>query len=190
MTLRQQRPAATPGTQRFPRPAFASRTRSLPRSADPVVPNRAPGITDETCDIPRLSGRLLRALYRRSGDGGAPGSQIERFLAPSGLAILMWSIRKPNSPLLPRAGGRGSGDLSGVDVLASPCAPSPVSAIRTPKLPLLPQGEKGVRGMREKERRDVAACSSHAGAIIIHHCGTGAPDPSPAPRAADRLPQA
>ena len=28
--------------------------------------------------------------------------------------------------------------LTGVDFLASPCVPSPVSAIRTPKLPLLP----------------------------------------------------
>ena len=188
MTLRQQRPAATPGTQRFPRPAFASRTRSLPRSADPVVPNRAPGITDETCDIPRLSGRLLRALYRRSGDGGAPGSQIERFLAPSGLAILMWSIRKPNSPLLPRAGGRGSGDLSGVDVLASPCAPSPVSAIRTLKLPPSPTRGEGGRGDEGKR-------ASGCGRMLLtcrcdHHSGTGAPDPSPALRAADRLPLA
>jgi hypothetical protein len=37
--------------------------------------------------------------------------------------------------------------LTGVDVLARPCVPSPVSAIRTPKLPLLPVWEKGVEGM-------------------------------------------
>ncbi len=35
-----------------------------------------------------------------------------------------------------------------VDFLASPCVPSPVSSIRTPKLPLLPLWEKGVVGMR------------------------------------------
>jgi hypothetical protein len=33
--------------------------------------------------------------------------------------------------------------LTGVDFLASPCMPSPVSGIRTPKLPLLPSWEKG-----------------------------------------------
>jgi len=40
--------------------------------------------------------------------------------------------------------------LTGVDFLASPCVPSPVSAIRTPNLPLLPLWEKGVGGMRGK----------------------------------------
>jgi len=40
--------------------------------------------------------------------------------------------------------------LTGVDFLASPCVPSPVSAIRAPKLPLLPLWEKGVGGMRAK----------------------------------------
>ena len=37
-----------------------------------------------------------------------------------------------------------------VDFLASPCVPSSVSVIRTPKLPLLPVWEKGVGGMRGK----------------------------------------
>ena len=37
-------------------------------------------------------------------------------------------------------------DLTGVDFLASPCAPSAVSAIRKPKLPLLPLWEKGAGG--------------------------------------------
>ena len=37
----------------------------------------------------------------------------------------------------------------GVDVLASPCVPSPVSGSRTLKLPLLPVWEKGAGGMRE-----------------------------------------
>ena len=43
-----------------------------------------------------------------------------------------------NTNFQPLVGERGRGTLTGVDVLASPCAPSPVSAIRTPKLPLLP----------------------------------------------------
>ena len=38
--------------------------------------------------------------------------------------------------------------LTGVDVWAGLCVPSPVSAIRTPILPLLPLWEKGVGGMR------------------------------------------
>jgi hypothetical protein len=38
--------------------------------------------------------------------------------------------------------------------LASPCVPSPVSAIRTPKLPLLPLWEKGAGGMRGKGARE------------------------------------
>jgi len=36
----------------------------------------------------------------------------------------------------------------------SPCVPSPVSGIRTPKLPLLPLWEKGVGGMRGNGARD------------------------------------
>jgi len=36
--------------------------------------------------------------------------------------------------------------LTGVDFLASPCVPSPVLAIRTPRLPLLPLWEKGAGG--------------------------------------------
>jgi hypothetical protein len=39
---------------------------------------------------------------------------------------------------------------SGAGFLGSPCVPSSVSGIRTPKLPLLPHGEKGVGGMRGK----------------------------------------
>jgi hypothetical protein len=44
--------------------------------------------------------------------------------------------------------------LTGVDFLASPCVPSPVSAIRTPKLPLLPVWEKGVGGKRGNRARE------------------------------------
>ena len=38
--------------------------------------------------------------------------------------------------------------------LASPCVPSPISVVRTPKLPLLPLWEKGVGGMRGKGARE------------------------------------
>ena len=59
-----------------------------------------------------------------------------------------------NTNFQPLVGEGGRGMLTGVDVLASPCAPSPVSAIRTPELPLLPQGEKGVGEMRAKGARE------------------------------------
>jgi hypothetical protein len=42
--------------------------------------------------------------------------------------------------------------LTGVDVWAGLCVPSPVSAIRTPILPLLPLWEKGAGGMRGYRR--------------------------------------
>jgi|GEM_PF-1114159 len=48
----------------------------------------------------------------------------------------------------------GGGMLTGVDFLASPCVPSPVSAIRTPRLPLLPVWEKGAGGMRGNGARE------------------------------------
>ena len=56
----------------------------------------------------------------------------------------------PFNPLWEKGVG---GMLTGVDVWASPCAPSPVSAISTPKRPLLPLWEKGVGGMRDKGAR-------------------------------------
>jgi hypothetical protein len=40
--------------------------------------------------------------------------------------------------------------LTEIDVLASPCAPSPVAVIRTTRLPLLPVWEKEVGEMRGK----------------------------------------
>jgi hypothetical protein len=51
--------------------------------------------------------------------------------------------------------------LTGVDFVASPCAPSPVSAIRTPKLPLLPVWEKGVGGMRGKGAQECRKWDAH-----------------------------
>ena len=56
---------------------------------------------------------------------------------------------RPDSPFSP-CWRRGL--LTGADVLASPCVPSPASAIRTPTLPLLPVWEQGARGMRGKGR--------------------------------------
>ena len=55
-----------------------------------------------------------------------------------------------NTNFQPLVGERGRGTLTGVDVLASPCAPSPVSAIRTPKLPFSLCGLK--RGKRDAHR--------------------------------------
>ncbi len=57
----------------------------------------------------------------------------------------------------PRRAGGGDAcapQLTRVGFLASPCAPSPISAVRTPKLPLLPLWEKGVGGMRGKGARE------------------------------------
>ncbi len=56
-----------------------------------------------------------------------------------------------DSPFSP-CGRRGL--LTGGDVLARPCVPSPVSGIRTPRLPLLPLWEKGVGGMRGNSARE------------------------------------
>jgi hypothetical protein len=56
-----------------------------------------------------------------------------------------------DSPFSP-CGRRGL--LTGGDVLARPCVPSPVSGIRTPRLPLLPLWEKGVGGMRGNGARE------------------------------------
>jgi hypothetical protein len=53
--------------------------------------------------------------------------------APASPALV---IRMPHHPLLPL--------LTGVGFWGSPCVPSSISGIRTPKLPLLPLWEKGV----------------------------------------------
>jgi len=52
-------------------------------------------------------------------------------------------------------------ELTRVDFLASPCVPSPVSAIRTPKLPLLPVWEKGAgdEGQRRTGMQNIAHLS-------------------------------
>jgi len=58
--------------------------------------------------------------------------------------LSFWASGRPNSPFSPR---RRRELLTGVDVLASPCMPSFVSGIRTPRILLLPLREKGVGGM-------------------------------------------
>ena len=58
----------------------------------------------------------------------------------------------PTLPLRPVWEKGGGGMLTEVDVLASPCVPSPVSGIRTPNLPLRPVWEKGGGGMRGQTR--------------------------------------
>jgi hypothetical protein len=59
---------------------------------------------------------------------------------------------RPNSPFSP-LWKKGDGEmLTGAGFLGSPCVPSPVSAIRTPKLPLLPLVEEGGWGDAHRGR--------------------------------------
>ena len=69
-------------------------------------------------------------------------------------AISRFSHQDAQTPPSPRVGERGWGDFTGVDVSARPCVPSPVSAIRMPRLPLLPVWEKGDGGMRGNGARE------------------------------------
>jgi len=65
---------------------------------------------------------------------------------------------------------RPTGTPHGVDSLARPCVPSPVSSIRTPKLPLLPQGEKGVgrmRGMGARASPPASPRPGYAGVSLV-----------------------
>ena len=57
--------------------------------------------------------------------------------------------------------------------MASPCVPSPVSAIRTPKLPLLPVWEKGVGGMRGKGARECRTLLISPKNSTLARCGQG-----------------
>ena len=65
-----------------------------------------------------------------------------------------YTVHRCSLPICARASRPGRDALTGVDFLASPCVPSPVSAIRTPHLFLLPLWEKGVGGMRGKSARE------------------------------------
>jgi len=58
-------------------------------------------------------------------------------------AISRFSHRTPRLPLLPVWEKGAGGRLTGVDVLARPCAPSPVSAIERPDSPFSPCGRRG-----------------------------------------------
>ena len=73
-----------------------------------------------------------------------------RFFGKPLRTISRFSHQDAQTPPSPRVKERGRGEAHRVDVLASPCVPSPVSGSRTPKLPLLPVWEKGVGGMRGK----------------------------------------
>jgi hypothetical protein len=83
------------------------------------------------------------------GEGGC--SQGEMFWHAPACHLPFQASERPDSPFSP-CGRRGL--LTGGDVLASPCVPSPVSGIRTPRLPLLPLWEKGVGGMRGNGARE------------------------------------
>jgi hypothetical protein len=56
--------------------------------------------------------------------------------------------------------------LTGAGFLGSPCVPSPVSGIRTPKLPLLPLWEKGGRGDEGQKRTGMG--SGTASTSLLH----------------------
>jgi hypothetical protein len=77
--------------------------------------------------------------FRRRARQGQVSGKSRRSFARFGL-------QDAQTPPSPRVGEGGRGMLTEVDVLASPCAPSPVSAIRTLKLSLLPSWEKGAGG--------------------------------------------
>ena len=86
-----------------------------------------------------------------SGRHASPSSPHRgRFFGKPLRTISRFSHQDAQTPPSPRVKERGRGEAHRVDVLASPCVPSPVSGSRTPKLPLLPVWEKGVGGMRGK----------------------------------------
>jgi len=107
-------------------------------------------------------GKPLRAIARfshqdaqtppspRVGEGGRGDAYRGGCFGKPLRAISRFSHQDAQTPPSPRVGERGWGDFTGVDVLARPCVPSPVSAIRMPRLPLLPVWEKGAGGMRGK----------------------------------------
>jgi hypothetical protein len=99
---------------------------------------------------------------RRVRAGGARTQGISassgRFFGKPLRTISRFSHQDAQTPPSPRVKERGRGEAHRVDVLASPCVPSPVSGSRTPKLPLLPVWEKGVGGMRGQ----TAGCAPEA----------------------------
>ena len=85
--------------------------------------------------LPALPGRAAHAPRT-----SRPRSQDEPPTLPRG--VTRWSESVPPS------------QAYGAGFLESPCMPSPVSSIRTPRPPLLPLWEKGVGGMRGKRARE------------------------------------
>jgi len=79
-------------------------------------------------------------FHRRSGPG--------RMFWQTPVCYLPFQLSgRSNSPFSP-CRRRRWGMLTRVDVLASPCAPSPVSVIRMPNSPFSPRGRKGQEEMR------------------------------------------
>ena len=96
---------------------------------------------------------------RQPGNGKSLGSGAyrDRFFGKLLCSFSRFGLQDAQTPPSPLVGEGGWGDeLTGVGFWGSPCAPSSVSGIRTPKLPLLPLWEKGVGGMRGKRRGNAA----------------------------------
>jgi hypothetical protein len=91
---------------------------------------------------------------RQRGEGGQGGAHRGGFFGKPLRVIFRFRHQNAQNPPSPLVGEGGRGMLTEVDFWASPCAPSPVLAIRTPKLPLLPLWEKGAGGMRGKGARE------------------------------------
>jgi len=106
------------------------------------------------CHLPFQPSGRPDSPFSPCGRKGMGGSHRGRCFGTPLCAISRFSHQDAQTPPSPRVGERGWGDLTGVDVLARPCVPSPVSAIRMPRLPLLPVWEKGDGGMRGNGARE------------------------------------
>ena len=118
-----------------------------------------------------MTAGIVRLGRSRGRDARAPGTPVSPWRASDGHAggtpahprraraptVRLGRSRGRDARALTARRRRSRGRdarLTGLDFLASPCVPSPVSAIRTPKLPLLPLWEKGAGGMRGKGARE------------------------------------
>ena len=117
-----------------------------------AYPVQAPALPRSVIPLP-AGARRLRTQSRRPHS--RDGSHCCRHTGETG--------REPPKAVVVdiplHAGGRdarapGPCSLQGWVFWGSPCVPSFVSGIRTPKIPLLPLWEKGARGMRGKRARE------------------------------------
>jgi hypothetical protein len=103
-------------------------------------------------------GHCVRCAIPRSGQPRPTGSTFVRNAKRRGRTTVRPHDSTPGVAVrklpLPILHGTSHPLLTRVDFLASPCVPSPISAIRTPRLPLLLQGEKGAGGMRGNGARE------------------------------------